>query len=150
MAQGELWATLVTALDPVNVKAMPAVLQSTIDMLETELAKARAALEELQSHPTTAVTFMIGEDVTADAVAVYKDHLVGRASGVANTYRSRYRDLPGSPQPARVKLSLLDILSNSLVLDHLAPYLSISSLLSLASTSTVMRSRIMDTPYVFR
>ncbi|EER44788.1 conserved hypothetical protein [Histoplasma capsulatum H143] len=156
MAQGQLWATLMTAIDPLNTKAMPIVLQSTIHLLETELANARAALQEIQGHPATATSASISsspastscyctamhETIATGAMAAYKHHLVGRVSQITSS------SLLLSHTPASI--SLLDLLSNSLILDHIAPYLSISSLLSLASTCTAFHSIIMDTPYVFR
>lgn len=150
MAQGELWATLLTAINP-NASAMPVVLQSTIDLLETELAKARAALQQIQSEPPVAVA----ENVTAGAMEAYRVHLVGCASRKQSTHSFlplidesfvRYSTMKTPPK----SLSLVDILSNSLVLDHLAPCMSVASLLSLASTNKTMRSLVMDTPYVFR
>lgn len=172
MPQGELWSTLVSAIDPGNTKAMPAVLQSTIDLLESELVKARAALQEIQ--PNAAPVMMLAEDVTAGAMAAYRKNLIGRASDFFyGTRRLTARDIGLAPvvregpgdgkdedaleeqQPVVAELppkrpTLLDVLSNSVILDHMAPYLSISSLLSLAATSRSMRSVIMDTPYVFR
>ncbi|PGH13704.1 hypothetical protein AJ80_06209 [Polytolypa hystricis UAMH7299] len=145
MAQAELWATLLTAIDPLNAKAMPAVLQSTIELLEAELAKARAALLEIQSQPAV-ILALSGDEITSSAMTAYKHHLVSKLAGVnhaASYGQARLAYL--SPRP-----SLMDILSNSLVLDHLAPCLSISSLLSLASTNTTIRSIVMETPYVFR
>ncbi|WEW59418.1 hypothetical protein PRK78_004890 [Emydomyces testavorans] len=133
---------------------MPVVLQSTIDLLETELAKARAALQQIQSEPQATVT----EDVTAGAMEAYRIHLVGSASRKQSTHSFlpliddsfvRY-SATNSRNSTRKRTSLLDILSNSLVIDHLAPYMTVASLLSLASTNKTMRSLIMDTPYVFR
>ncbi|QSS66853.1 hypothetical protein I7I51_03065 [Histoplasma capsulatum] len=135
---------------------MPIVLQSTIHLLETELANARAALQEIQGHRATATSTSISssptsasccctamhETIATGAMAAYKHHLVGRVSQITSS------SLLLSHTPASI--SLLDLLSNSLILDHIAPYLSISSLLSLASTCTAFHSIIMDTPYVFR
>ncbi|EEH19659.2 hypothetical protein PABG_01918 [Paracoccidioides brasiliensis Pb03] len=168
MAQGQLWATLRTAIDPLNAKAMPIILQSAIDLLETELANARAALQAIQAQPASIISSMSSSflstpssyssvdiqdsSITAGAMAAYKHHLIGQATLINNPSiclpcRSNCPvAFLGKPLPT----SLLDILSNSLILDHLAPYLSISSLLSLASTCTTLRSIIMDTPYVFR
>ncbi|OJD12048.1 hypothetical protein AJ78_07304 [Emergomyces pasteurianus Ep9510] len=166
MAQGQLWATLMSAIDPLNTKAMPVVLQSTIHLLETELANARAALQEIQAHPTAeaAISFSSAsapcrcvemqetETITAGAMAAYKHHLVGRASQItsASLHLSCQPDCAVALVGKRLPISLLDLLSNSLILDHISPYLSIASLLSLASTCTTFRSIIMDTPYVFR
>ena len=174
MAHGELWSTLITAIDPVNVKAMPAVLQSTIDLLEAELATARAALKEIQ--PDSSTMMMIGEDVISSAMEAYRENLIGRAlsgkiQGVSSSNYSASDDmlatvlnqLPGNfiiqeigsdPDPVPLDFdyptSLLDIMANSLVMDHMAPYLPISALFSLASTSRTARSLVMDHPYVFR
>ncbi|OAX82144.1 hypothetical protein ACJ72_03500, partial [Emergomyces africanus] len=184
MAQGQLWTTLMSAIDPLNTKAMPVVLQSTIHLLETELANARAALQEIEAHPATAISVSFSpspspsssssssfstsasssasscrcaemhetETITAGAMAAYKHHLVGRATQItsASPQFSCLPDCAVAPVGKRLPISLLDLLSNSLILDHIAPYLSISSLLSLASTCTAFRSTIMDTPYVFR
>ncbi|PGH00496.1 hypothetical protein AJ79_08187 [Helicocarpus griseus UAMH5409] len=166
MAQGELWLTLMTAIDPFTTKeAMPLVLQSTIDLLESELANARAALQQIQAHSAPAIasssassasssacaSLEMQDTLTAGAMAAYKHHLLSRATQVPKASLCQAdsalaRAILNQPLP----VSLLDILSNSLVLDHLAPYLSISSLLSLASTCTTFRTLIMDTPYVFR
>ncbi|RAK98024.1 putative ubiquitin fusion degradation protein (Ufd1) [Aspergillus ibericus CBS 121593] len=175
MSEGELWSTLVTAIDPGSIKAMPAVLQSTIDLLETELAKARAALHEIQ--PAAGPLFTRRDELALGAVAAYRQNLIDRAPGffygtsrltpkelgLVPTVREVLADdddkqlvtepeqqhqpvLPVSPR----RPSLVDLLSNSLVLDHMAPYLSTSSLFALVSTSHLVRSLIMGTPYVFR
>ncbi|BDD54981.1 hypothetical protein MAP00_000543 [Monascus purpureus] len=146
---------------------MPAVLQSTINLLETELAKARAALQEIQPH--TGPSMMLGDEVTVGAMAAYRRNLIGRAPDFYyGSHRLTHKDLGltspvgdasphdthawfNSPQctlPRRT--NLLDIFSNSLILDHMAPYLSTSSLLALASTSRFLYFMIMKTPYVFR
>ncbi|KAI1957194.1 hypothetical protein LOZ58_005814 [Ophidiomyces ophidiicola] len=155
MAQGELWATLLTAINPINASAMPVALQSTIDLLETELAKARAALQQIQAAPQA----IVAEDVTAGAMEAYKVHLVGSASSRTQSSHTflplidesfvRYSTTAG-PKASRQRTTLSDLLLNSLVIEHLAPYMSVASLLSLASTNKTMRSLIMDTPYVFR
>lgn len=46
--------------------------------------------------------------------------------------------------------SLLDILSNTLILRHVSPYIGIRSLLSLAATSKAYKSLVYYTPQVFR
>ena len=46
--------------------------------------------------------------------------------------------------------SLLDVLRNSLILNHVSPYTHISDLLSLASTSWAFRDLIYGTPSVFQ
>ncbi|KAL2005915.1 hypothetical protein VTN00DRAFT_10408 [Thermoascus crustaceus] len=150
---------------------MPAVLQSTIDLLESELVKARAALEEIQ--PDSTPMMMLGDDVTAGAMAAYRKNLIGRAPDFFyGTRRLTPKDIGLEPvvrevasdesdedveeqQPVVTVLppqrpTLLDMLSNSLILDHMAPYLSVSSLFALARTSRSMRSVIMNTPYIFR
>lgn len=184
MAQGQLWTALLSAIDPINAKTMPAVLQSTIDLLESELANARAALKELQLQPqpqpnphvSSAVVHGEfehdgdgdGDDAAAAGiVAAYKSNLISRATtrhataiSPGTTAPVLHRPLPLTAPPSarrrttamgiRKRNPLLRLLSNSLVLDNLAPYLPPSSLLSLASTATDFRSVIMDTPYVFR
>ncbi|RAQ47689.1 hypothetical protein AFGD_010302 [Aspergillus flavus] len=173
MAQGELWSTLVTAIDPGNIRAMPAVLQSTIDLLETELARARAALKEIQ--PDTAPILIPGDELAAGAIAAYRRNLIARASdfyygsrrlspkevGLVPVIqevqsdeeedkesRQKLNDIIIETPPKQV--SLVDVLSNSLILDHMAPYLSVPTLFALASTSHVLRTVIMKTPYIFR
>lgn len=46
--------------------------------------------------------------------------------------------------------SLYDTIHNSLVLSHVIPYLSISSILSLAATNRAFRALLFSTPGVFR
>lgn len=46
--------------------------------------------------------------------------------------------------------SLLDLLSNDLILRHTSPYIGVKSLLSLAATSKAYKSLVYDTPQVFR
>lgn len=159
MAQAELWASLRSAIDPLDAKAMPVVLQSTIVLLETELNKARAALQEFQEQskppPTT-----VKQHIAAGAMATYKTQLLQRAASTSHSYLpllplenpepSGMAQVSAEPDNADLPISLLDVLSNTLVLDHLAPYLPVASLLALASTSTTLRSYIMNTPYVFR
>lgn len=175
MSSGELWSTLVTAIDPGSTKAMPIILQSTIDLLETELAKARAALHEIQ--PTASSLFTKRDELALGAVAAYRQNLIDRAPdffygasrltpkelGLVPAVREVQADddddhvKTSSKQHLRPvqpiapkRASLADVLSNSLILDHMAPYLSASSLLALASTSRQVRSSIVDTPYIFR
>ncbi|RAK84274.1 hypothetical protein BO79DRAFT_203057 [Aspergillus costaricaensis CBS 115574] len=176
MSSGELWSTLVTAIDPGSTKAMPIILQSTIDLLETELAKARAALHEIQ--PTASSLFTKRDELALGAVAAYRQNLIDRAPDFFyGASRLTPKELGLVPavhevqadddeddhvktaskqhlrpvQPiAPKRASLADVLSNSLILDHMAPYLSTSSLLALASTSRQVRSSIVDTPYIFR
>ncbi|KAI9799644.1 MAG: hypothetical protein M1833_003959 [Piccolia ochrophora] len=47
-------------------------------------------------------------------------------------------------------LTLLDLLSNTLVLSHISPHLPVSCLASLAASSKLFYSLVYDTPYVFR
>ena len=47
-------------------------------------------------------------------------------------------------------VTLLDLLSNALILHQTCPYAPISGLLSLAATSKSFRSLVYDTPHVFR
>ncbi|GAA87256.1 ubiquitin fusion degradation protein [Aspergillus luchuensis IFO 4308] len=155
---------------------MPIILQSTIDLLETELAKARAALHEIQ--PTACSLFTKRDELALGAVAAYRQNLIDRAPdffygasrltpkelGLVPAVREVQADddeddhvKTSSKQHLRPvqpiapkRASLADVLSNSLILDHMAPYLSASSLLALASTSRQVRSSIVDTPYIFR
>lgn len=148
---------------------MPVVVQSTVDLLETELAKARTTLQEIQ--PNAAPVMALGEDITAGAMAAYKKNLIGYNHDFFYSHRrltpkdlglvtvqevtDTKDDGPISPQEEKIELSakppsLVDVLSNSVILDHMAPLLPISSLMSLAATSRTMRSIIMETPYVFR
>lgn len=46
--------------------------------------------------------------------------------------------------------SLLDLLSNDLILRHTSPYIGIKSLVSLATTSKAYKSLVYDTPQVFQ
>ncbi|EGD94328.1 hypothetical protein TESG_01849 [Trichophyton tonsurans CBS 112818] len=151
MASAEIWASLLTAVDPLSVRAMPAMLQSTIDLLETELARARAAVQELQSQPEPCYV-TLQNDVTGEAMAAYRTHLLERvaASSSLSLPQSQTELRRGSGLRIKRKVSFWDIISNSLILDNLAPYLSVASLFSLASTCTALRAVIMDTPYVFR
>ena len=54
------------------------------------------------------------------------------------------------PQLETLPLSLLDLLSNTLILYHTVPYLPISSLSSLARASRSFHHLIYSTPHVFR
>ncbi|RAL13629.1 uncharacterized protein BO97DRAFT_449693 [Aspergillus homomorphus CBS 101889] len=176
MPEGELWSTLVTAIDPEHIRAMPAILLPTIELLETELANARAALQELQ--PNAAPMFSRRDELALGAVTAYRQNLIGRASDFFyGTSRLTSKELGLVPvvhevlpddedscevkgedtakaQPIatvlRKRASLIDVLSNNLILDHMAPYLSVPALFAVASTSRVLRSLILDTPYVFR
>ncbi|KAL2832383.1 hypothetical protein BDW59DRAFT_139149 [Aspergillus cavernicola] len=172
MSEGELWSVLVTTIDPHNTKNMSTVLQSTINLLETELAKARAALHEIQPHAGSMMTR--GEELAVGAMAAYRQNLIGRAPDFFyGTRRLTPKELGLVPIVREVELSdeedsikensqcivseippkgvsLDDVLANGLILDHMAPYLSTGSLLALSATSHFVRSLILDTPYVFR
>lgn len=170
MAQTEFWSTLVTAIDPGNNKAMPAVLQSTIDLLETELVKAKAALQEIQPH--VAATAIQRDELVIGAMTAYRQHLITRAPDFYGSRRLSAKEIGLVPVVQEVasdsedsdveqppctvtvmppkQASLVDVLSNGLILDHMAPYLGASSLLALSSTSRFIRSMVLDTPYVFR
>lgn len=54
-----------------------------------------------------------------------------------------------SPEVA-LPVTLLELLSNTLILHQACPYIPISGLLSLAATSNSFRSLVYDTPHVFR
>lgn len=167
MPEIELWSALVTAIDPGNPKAMPAILHSTIDLLESELAKARAALRDIQ--PNAGPVMTLGDQVTVGAMATYKKNLVRHAPDFYyGSKRLTPKDLglttscvyqlpeadhvqeQAAVHPPPPTTNLLDLLSNSLILDHMAPYLSTTALLSLAATSKSLHSMIMKTPHVFR
>lgn len=146
----QLCPTLVDS----HYNAMPVILQSTVDQLESELVKARATLHDIQPS----------------AVAAYRDNLIALAPdffygsrrltpkevGLVPAVREVRTNYDGGPPQSTAlatpprRTTLMDLLSNTLVLDRIAPYLSVPSLLSLASTSRFFRSVIMDTPYVFR
>lgn len=166
----DLWLSLVSAIAP-SVDTMPAVLQSTIHLLETELVKARAALQEIQPN---APYMRLGDDVPVGTLAAYRQNLIGRAPDFYSTRRLTpkelglepvVRELPAEfiPEPVPVaaptpaptpvvpqRAPIEDALSNSLILDHMAPYLSVPSLMALSSTSRLLHNMITQTPYVFR
>lgn len=140
-----------------------AVQAPTVALLENELARARSALREVPVNPLQYAT--LGEDVTAGALVAYKNNLIAYDhdffSGnqrltpkelglvsvqevVSTPAEEKTLELPNPPT------NILDILSNNVVLHHLAPLLSISSLLSLGSTCKTARFYIHNTPYVFR
>ncbi|PYI24246.1 hypothetical protein BO99DRAFT_374163 [Aspergillus violaceofuscus CBS 115571] len=176
MPEGELWSTLVTAIDPEHIKAMPAVLLSTIELLETELANARAALQEIQ--PNAAPVFSRRDELALGAMTAYRQNLIGRAPDFFyGTCRLTSKELGLVPVVEEVlpddedsdgavkedtaksqtittvlrkPATLTDVLSNNVILDHIAPYLSTPALFAVASTSRVLRSLVIDTPYVFR
>ncbi len=172
MSEAELWTSLVTTIDPDNTKNMSAVLQSTIKLLETELVKARAALQEIQPNSTPMIVH--DEELAVGAIAAYRQNLIGRAPDFFyGTRRLTPKELRLVPVVHEVELtddeenvkeqcetivadatlkatSLNDVLENSLILDHLVPYLSLGSLLALSATSRFMHSLIQETPYIFR
>ncbi|KAL4915162.1 hypothetical protein BDW62DRAFT_203887 [Aspergillus aurantiobrunneus] len=151
---------------------MSAVLQSTINLLETELVKARAALQEIQPNASSIV--VRGEELAVGAMDAYRQNLIGRAPDFFyGTRRLTPKELGLVPVVHEIELtderestkerskcmvsdnppnttSLEDLLGNGLILDHLVPYLSTGSLLALSATSRFVRSLILETPYVFR
>ncbi|KAL6231779.1 hypothetical protein BDW75DRAFT_219343 [Aspergillus navahoensis] len=163
-----LWSVLVTSIDPDNTKNMSAVLQSTINLLETELVKARAALQEIQ--PDVGLTINRGEELAVGAMAAYRQNLIVHAPDFFyGTHRLTPKELGLVPAVREIELSdeesvkdrlepvvelkstsFEDVLGNSLILDHLVPYLTLGSLLALSATSRFVRSLILETPYVFR
>lgn len=149
-------STALTAFDPRNAHPMPVVLQSTIDLLETELVRARATLQDIQPNAITAYR----ENLIARAPEFFygsrrlspKDvGLVPRVKGARPDNQAKFESSHSAvPAKPSKPVTLEDLLSNTIVLDHMAPYLSVPSLLSLASTSRSLRSLVMETPYVFR
>lgn len=161
----DLWSSIAFAIDPKRTEAMPAVLQSTINLLESELVKARAALRDIQ--PNTSPFGFPGDDIAVGAMTAYRQDLIGRAPDFYGSRRLTLKELGLVPVvrelPERVvskvqsiapvpphRTGLEDILSNSLILDQMAPYLSVSSLMALSSTSRRLHTVITQTPYVFR
>ncbi|KAJ6015736.1 hypothetical protein N7540_010327 [Penicillium herquei] len=161
----DLWLDLVSTINPDN-ETMPAVLQSTISLLELELGKARAALQQLQP-PTPFLS--IGDEVAVGAMAAYRQNLINRAPDFYGSRRLTAKELGLEPIvcelpqeeiiPSPVSLETAPVtqcapieraLSNSLILDHVAPYLSIPSLIALSSTSHLMHGMVTRTPYIFR
>ncbi|CAG8948387.1 unnamed protein product [Penicillium salamii] len=156
----DLWSSLAFAIDPKS-QAMPAVLQSTIHLLESELVKARAALQEIQ--PNASPFGFRGDEVAVGAMAAYRQDLIGRAPDFYGSRRLTRKELGLEPVVREIpteresktvaaprRTSLEDVLSNSLVLDQMAPYLSVPSLMALGSTSRHLHTVIKQTPYVFR
>ncbi|KAJ5763213.1 hypothetical protein N7533_001894 [Penicillium manginii] len=163
----DLWVSLISTIDP-SPDAMSAVLQSTIHLLESELVKARAALQEIQPH---APLFRIGDDVSVGAMEAYRQNLIGRAPDFYGARRLTPKELGFEPmvreltpmeiiptpapiaQPAPApprQAPLEEMLTNSLILDHMAPYLSVPSMMALASSSRLLHNMITHTPYLFR
>lgn len=162
----DLWVSLISTVAP-NTEAMPAVLHSTIHLLESELVKARAALQDIQPHEPL---LRIGDEVAVGAMAAYRQGLLGRAPDFYGSRRLTPQELGlepvvrelapeemtsdpvlhRKPAPTPRRAPLEEMLTNSLILDHMAPYLSVPSLMALASTSRVMHNMITQTPYIFR
>lgn len=162
----DFWSSLVSTNAP-TTETMPAVLQSTIHLLESELVKVRAALQEVQPH---APLLRLGDEVAVGAMTAYRQNLIGRAPDFYGSRRLTRKELglepvvyelppeetvanyalqprPASP-PRRAPLE--EMLTNSLILDQMAPYLSVPSLMALASTSRHLHNMITRTPYIFR
>ncbi|KAJ5824385.1 hypothetical protein N7447_006725 [Penicillium robsamsonii] len=156
----DLWSSIAFAIDP-RTEAMPAVLQSTINLLESELVKARAALRDIQ--PNASPFGFRGDEIAVGAMTAYRRDLIGRAPEFYGSRRLTLKELglePAVRELSRVskvqsitpphQTGLEDVLSNSLILDQMAPYLSVSSLMTLSSTSRRLHTVITQTPYVFR
>lgn len=141
-----------------------AVHTATLDLLETELARARTALQEVQPNP---LQILARDDITAGALAAHKKNLISydhdffsggsrltaKELGLVNVQVQEVLPSPVDEQCPPVPKSpttVVDLLANNVVLHHLVPLLSISSLVSLASATKTARSIIMETPYVFR
>lgn len=162
----DLWSSIAFAIDPKRTEAMPTVLQSTINLLESELVKARAALQEIQ--PNASPFGFLRDEVAIGAMNAYRQDLIGRAPDFYGSRRLTLKELGLAPVVRELsehvvskvpqstasvtprRTSLEDILSNSLVLDQMAPHLSVSSLMALSSTSRRLHTVITQTPYVFR
>ncbi|KAJ5447873.1 hypothetical protein N7445_002694 [Penicillium cf. griseofulvum] len=160
----DLWSSIASAIDPKRTEAMPAVLQSTINILESELVKARAALRDIQ--PNASPFGFRGDEIAVGAMTAYRRDLIGRAPDFYGSRRLTLKELGLEPavrelpeQVSKVdsitpasshRMGLVDVLSNSLILDQMAPYLSVSSLMTLSSTSRRLHTVITQTPYVFR
>ncbi|EKV15897.1 hypothetical protein PDIG_22520 [Penicillium digitatum PHI26] len=145
---------------------MPAVLQSTINLLESELVKARAALRDIQ--PNASPFGFRSEDIAVGATAAYRRDLIGRAPDFYGSRRLTPKELglehvvhelPTERAVSKVhsiataapqRTGLEDVLSYSLILDQMAPHLSVSSLMTLSSVSRRLYTAITQTPYVFR
>lgn len=147
---------------------MSAVVQRTADALQSELDRARTALKEI--HPNVAPT--LPEDATTTgAMAVYRNNLLSQNPELfAGTSRLTLKDLglvnvhevaetpdtvppPQKEDPPKRtphRASLEGVLTNTLILDHLMPLLTVSSIMALTATSKTLRSLIRETPYVFR
>ncbi|KAJ5128456.1 hypothetical protein N7448_002175 [Penicillium atrosanguineum] len=159
----DLWCSLISAIAP-NTEAMPAVLQSTIHLLESELVKARAALQEIQPDATLP---RIGDEIAVGAMAAYRQNLIGRAPDFYGARRLTLKELGLQPvvheitsevmpemmaqsEAIHLRAPLEEMLTNSLILDHMAPYLSVPSLMALSMASRHLHDAITKTPYIFR
>lgn len=67
-----------------------------------------------------------------------------------STTRDEPPNLVTKVSDTTVSTTLYDTLHNSLILSHIVPYLSVSSLLHLAAASQAFRALIHETPGVFR
>jgi hypothetical protein len=150
---------------------MSLIVHSAVSLLELELAKARTTLEEIPPHGFLAPT-NLREMSTPGSMATCREFLSSHVSdfsygqkrltaydlGLVSSVKASSVDLEtatvkhdeDTTQPTYHPLSLVDVLSNSLVAGHLAPYLTPASLLSLASTSHAIHSLVLHTPYVNR
>ncbi|CAL5869363.1 uncharacterized protein PFLUO_LOCUS3592 [Penicillium psychrofluorescens] len=136
---------------------MSTVVQShsTIDLLESELVKARATLQEI--HPNV-TQLRLRDEMALSALAAYPPGPVDHALDFYGSRRLTLKELGLAPVvhksetiaavPRRATLE--DVLSNSLILDRTAPYLSVPSLITLASTSRLLQNVLTHTPYIFR
>ncbi|KAJ5806969.1 hypothetical protein N7474_010561 [Penicillium riverlandense] len=125
---------------------------STIDLLESELVKARATLQEV--HPNV-TQLRLRDEMAASALAAYRQELLGHAPDFYGSRRLTLKELGLAPVVHELetiprRATLEDVLSNSLILDRTAPYLSVPSLMALASTSRLLQNMLTHTPYIFR
>jgi hypothetical protein len=91
----DLWSSIALAIDPKRTQAMPAVLQTTINLLESELVKARAALQEIQ--PNASPFGLLGDEVAVGAMAAYRQDLIGRAPDFYGSRRLTRKELGLEP-----------------------------------------------------
>lgn len=139
-----------------------AVQTSTIDLLETELSRARNALHEIQSK---SIHLLSLDNFTTGALAARKkilksynhDFFAGSARltpkelGLVSLQEITPPPEEDVKPPSSDKSNnIFSLLANSVVLHHLVPLLPISSLIALASTSKAVRSVLFETPYGFR
>ncbi|KAI5283476.1 hypothetical protein KEM54_002104, partial [Ascosphaera aggregata] len=135
VCQTQLRSSLAGCKDCPDERTMPALLESTIDFLESELVNARAALEHLRYAAEVPDLHTCG-DASVKAIAVYRRQLACR--------------LLGHTKAENDTSQLLRLVSNSVILDRMAPYFSLSDLFSLASTSSEIRHALINNPRVFR